>query len=229
MKVRLFPGLDKFGLMTAHPTEGYEIHIQSVSLFLCAITPSPKTLALHDSQFKKRSGNFIYEKSILKSHSVAKGQQEFVIDQVFGSLIPKTLYLVLVSSESYQGDYALNPFNFQHFNLSKISYDAENIPLKLLEPDFAHNNYADCYSDLYRSLSGQSNCGPITFNDFRGGYAIFKINIPESEYVTRRGYNRLTVRFSAALTDNVTCIMYGKFSARFTLSEDRLINDEIII
>ena len=104
MKVRLFPGQDSLSLMTPHPTEQYEVHVQAVSLFLCAITPSPRTLALHGDNFKKRPANFIYEKSILKAHSVAKGQQEFIIDQVFGSLIPKTLYLVFLLSEAYQGN-----------------------------------------------------------------------------------------------------------------------------
>ena len=173
--------------------------------------------------------NFIYEKSILKSHSVASGQQEFTLDQLFGSLIPKQIYLVFLRSVSYVGNYNTNPFNFQHFKVSKITYDAENTSLKVLEPEWNHNNYSGVYLNLYRDISGDATSGPITFSDFKDGYSIFKIDVPESQYITRRGFSRLVVRFKDPLSENITAIIYGRFSARFTLSQDRVIDDEIII
>ena len=66
--------------------------------------------------------------------SIPGGLSSFTPDNLFLGHIPKSLLLVLVDTEAYNGTYASNPYNFKHHNLTQVGVyvDGEQIPRKPL-------------------------------------------------------------------------------------------------
>src|SRR5262249_31419770 len=58
---------------------------------------------------------------VVKMVTASANLRSFSYDQAFTGQIPKRLRLGFVPHEATQGDYALNPFNFVHVNLSRLT------------------------------------------------------------------------------------------------------------
>ena len=221
IRVRLFPAKESFGLISADPTEIYEIHINQVSLCLLAITPSPRMLQLHSEEFKKKNAVYHYDRSVLKSYSISTGSSSFEVESLFGSSIPKELVVTFVSTSSFLGAQKENPYDLQNWKINKLSFDVESLPVKTFTPDFEGHKFIDEYNNLYSSPTGAARSGIINLNDFKSGYTIFRVYNIESMFKTKTGHSRLTVTFKDALTQGVTCLIYAKFASRFEIDATR--------
>lgn len=223
IRLSLFSSADSFNLQSPSESELYESHIDTASLCLMAITPRPELLALHSQRFLKSNAKFTFEKSVLKSYTIATGSSQWDVDSIFSSFIPATLILVFVKTAAYVGSYQENCFNYLNLDITRILYKCEGIADKVMTPDFKTSNYVTEYMDLYRDPSGAAHSGIITLQDYKSGYTIFKINNVESMFETKKGINRLSVRFGTSLTDNITAICYGIFPDSFEMDANRLI------
>ena len=221
IRMSLFPNSESFALITDSLTEQYEIDVDSVVFCLMSVTPRPELLAVHDQRFQKENATFTYEKSVLKSYTIGKGDSQFDLDNVFGHFIPGTMHLMFVTTQSYVGSFNTNPFFYKNLGVSNILFKGEQIPDKTYQPEFSSNNYTTEYMNLYRSPTGQARSGIISMSDFKAGYSIFKIDIAESMFETKTGINRLSVRFKEPLTENTTAIIYGRFPASFQIDASR--------
>ena len=175
MRVRLWPQKDAFCVMSSDATEKYEIHIETASLFLMAITPSPRMLQLHSEEFKKKNAVYHYDKSVLKSYSIKDGARMWEMDSLFGSSIPKEIVVCFVTTTGFLGSQTENPYFFENFKVQKVSFDVEGLVSKNLEPDFDNFQYTEEYNNLYSSPTGVARSGIISLNDFRSGYTIFRL------------------------------------------------------
>ena len=221
IRVRLFPAKDAFALISGDPTETYEIHIRQAALCLLAITPSPRMLQLHAEEFKKKNAVYHYDKSVLKSYSISKGNSTFEVESLFGSSIPKELVVTFVATSAFLGAQKENAYDFANWGINKLTFDVENLPAKTFQPDFDGHNFTEEYNSLYSSPTGAARSGIINLNDFKSGYAIFRVCNIESMFKTKVGHSRLTVTFKSQLTKGVTCIIYAKFASRFEIDATR--------
>lgn len=222
LRLSLYPSLEKMHLICESETELYESHVDNVVFCLMAVTPRPELLALHNKRFLKENALFTYEKSVLKSYTISKGDSVWDMDSLYGDRIPRALHVAFVKTGAYIGSYDTNPFAYENLGINRIIFYAEGIPDKVLTPDFStQGNCSTEYMNLYRSPAGAARSGIITMADFKAGYAIFKIDIVESMFQTRKGVNRLSVRFASPLEHNVTAIVYGVFSDSFQMDSAR--------
>ena len=222
LRLSLYPSSEPFCLITSSETELYEIEIDNVVFCLMCVTPMPEILSLHEQRFQKENAMFTYDKSMLKSYTIGTGDSNCDLDNIFGDLIPHTLHICFVKTKNYVGDYNTNCFQYEHLNVTTILFKCEGVPEKILTPDFSSaSTFVTEYMNLYRSPSGATRSGIITMADFKAGYPIFKIYIVESMFKTKKGVNRLSIRFGTPLSENVTVLVYGKFSASFELSSSR--------
>ena len=65
--------------------------------------------------------------------------------------------LEIVSGDAYEGTYAKNPFNFQHFNLNslRLLLNGDEIPFQPLTPDFGKKSLEGIHV-IIQSLRFQS-------------------------------------------------------------------------
>lgn len=139
----------------------------------------------------------------------------------------------MVSADVYNGAYNKNPFNFQHFNLSKEAFyiDGDEGPHKGIELDFENGNYSRGYYSLFLGNNkGLSNTGSIiNLDDFGKGYAIYAfdftgdLTIGSHFNLVGSGNLRMNLSFAKTLDELVCCIIYMEFQNLIGINKNRQI------
>ena len=74
------------------------------------------------------------------------------LDNIILGLLPKRIIIGFVNNKAFNGDRALNPFNFEHFNINFLCLYVAcvQVPSKPLQPNFgASKLYIDAYHTLF--------------------------------------------------------------------------------
>ena len=130
----------------------------------------------------------------------------------------------MVASAAYEGSFQRNPFFFQHFNLSYLSFllNNQSVPSQPLQPQFDNKLYASSYATLFNS----QNRPYITYRNFGEGYAIFALEVASHfknkiQPIQQRGNGRLLLKFDKPLPEHITVIAYGLFNSVIQINSDR--------
>jgi hypothetical protein len=148
IQIRMWPSKDAFRLLTTDTTDAYKMEIVDATLNVCKVSPSPTLLLAHAAGLKESPALYPYSKTQMKIFNVPIGQYNFRLDDLFQGDVPSHLFIGMVKSQAFSGDYTLNPFNMQHFNLNSLGVyvNDESLPGKPLQISFEKKSYMDAYS-----------------------------------------------------------------------------------
>ena len=145
---------------------------------------------------------------------------------LYGGFVPNTIILALCSSEAYNGSYSKNTFNFHHYNLNciDVTINGKPTPYEPLKPDFENGDYTSCYLTLFDK--SEQNGQLISKKDYPNGFCIFVFRLQSQSggdlYSREKSGNlRIKLKFSKALKENVTVILYAKFPEVVTINGSR--------
>ena len=126
-----------------------------------------------------------------------------------------------MQNRGFNGAYNLNPFNFEHFNLTrvKIYLDGQQHSIRPLETDFANHLYVTAYTSLFAGTGKlyKDEGNELTREDFEGGYAFYAFDLTPDLAdgghfnLLKQGNVRLDLKFGAALESTINVIAYAKF------------------
>jgi hypothetical protein len=154
-------------------------------------------------------------------------------DDLFMGKTPKHVIIGMVETEAYHGNSAKNPYNFKHFNVSKIGLykDGMPYPCPVLKPDFTKKLFGETFLCFLKSLGAiNSNIVPaIKLDEYSQGYTLYSFDMSpdQSQSVVpasmlKMSSNiRLEMKFGEALAKNVTLIVYAVFENLMEISKDR--------
>lgn len=224
LNLKLTPSRNEFILMSESTNEEYEIEITDALLKIQYVEPTSSLLIGHAEAFEKSPAIFPYSKSVVKCFTIPAFVQNWSIDTLFANEIPDNLIIGMVDSEAFTGSLTKNPFNFQHFDLTNLTFYIEGHPMNTasFSPNFDKNHYTSEYLSLFEKLNDEETVkgvgGMIDYSEFGSGYAIFKINISEGlqknfTSLCHRGQTRLKFRFQHPLPKPITIVCYGKVSS----------------
>jgi hypothetical protein len=162
----------------------------------------------------------------------AGGMAEHV-DDFFNGVYPKCVVIGFVDHEAFCGKYTLNPYNFQHWNITEIglTYNGNPIPSTPFKPDFTNKNYAREYYSLFLQLGKQgifSDDNGIKYEDFSGGCALFAFNLsPDLSLSGHAQPARLAnlgvdIRFKVVVPKNLQMIGLAIYDTTVEMTRDRL-------
>ncbi len=113
----------------------------------------------------------------MKTFNVPSGQYNFHLDDLFQGDIPSHLVIGMVKSKAFSGDYKLNPFNMQHFDLSSLGVyvNDESLPGKALQMNWEDDNVIEGYQSLFTGLDklGENWGNDIRLVDYQMGSTFF--------------------------------------------------------
>ena len=220
--LKLWPSQNAFRLQTDVVDPNYKVQIVDARLKVCLQKLNPAILVAHENLFKKESAAiYPYLRSEIKTASIASGQFSFSADDMFQGLVPNRLIVGMVSSAAYMGDYKKSPFNFQTYDCNFIALyvDGQSLPAHPLQPNYSTGTYVDCYNTLtaYRKDIG------IERREYVEGYCLYVLNLdPYYSFNTKRkGHCRLELKFTQALPESVTLIMYATFPEVLCIDQSR--------
>lgn len=223
----------KFYLMSK--THKPEVEILEAALFAHRAKVSQHIVEAHHNALRISTAKYPITMNKLKPFTIPKGAFDANIDNVHSGQLPRRIFIAFVKNLAYYGDYNLNPFYFEHFNISSLAVYLDGIqyPAKAFAPDFSEKVYQRELYSLYEALDMLDSDPTFYINrdNYDNGNTIFGINFaPDLSSgcgaaghlnQLKFGSLRLTVRFSKALDEPITVLIFCEFDKLLEIDINR--------
>lgn len=167
----------------------------------------------------------------IKQYTIPSGNQSFIEENIFLGRVPSRIVIGLVSNASFNGDYRLDPYLFDHFNLNYISVTVNNMPIPIrgLNMDFSKGQYMLPYYMLHASLGMTSENQGLMFDrdEYVNGNVLFAYDLNDISssdptlVLENSGSVRIELKFAKPVAEAVTCIIYSESQAMINIDKYR--------
>ena len=220
IKIRLVRNKDSFCLMGAADAT-FKIRIVDCKLHVRKVRLSPSVFVAHAKALEKGNAKYPIKRTICKTFTIPAGNLDASQESLFSGQLPTRIVIGCVQNRGFNGAYNLNPFNFEHFNLTqvKIYLDGQQHSIRPLETDFANHLYVTAYTSLFAGTGKlyKDEGNGLTREDFEGGYALYAFDLTPDLAdgghfnLLKQGNVRLDLKFGAALESTINVIAYAEF------------------
>ena len=229
-RIKLSRNKDSFCLMTGD-AEQYIVRIMSAVMRIRKVKISPSVQLAHVKALEEGTAKYPVNRGLLKAFTAPIGLQDFVMEKVFSGQLPTRITFCCVDNRAFNGDYNLNPFNFQHFNASEISVylDGHQHGIKPLVVDYDKGLYVNAYMNMYSGCrkENQDEGNGIARTEFAKGYTFYVFDLtPDlsergSWNLIRSGGVRLAMKFAKPLDKTVTILAFAEFENVIEIDRSR--------
>jgi hypothetical protein len=224
LSITLIPNDPKFYLLHDNNLIP-KVEIMDVRYYIHRSKLTPQVVIAHNKALEIANSRYFITRKEVKSFIIQKGSIDCYLNNVENGVIPRKVYVGLVSNEAFNGSGQLNPFNFKHYNLRFIAcyLDGCQYPHRPYTPDFKTNKYLREYFGLFETSNQVKGLTLIDIKrkEFKEGFTIFGFNfIPDladsfakSGYVSplKRGNLRIELKFSDPLPETVSAIVFCEY------------------
>ena len=236
--IKLWPTRDEFRLMTAPKELKCKVIIDEVYLNVCKVEVSPVVMLGHDAGLEITSTKYPMQRTDIRTFNVAQNSYGTVLEDIWQGEVPSRLIVGMVKSQAYSGDFQLNPYMFEHFNVSSVGFyvNSEPTPRQPMEFDFENGKYLEGYRSLYRvsgKLNENSDIG-ITRENYKHGNCLIAFDVdpttsPDFRYIgkPKQGHTKLDIKFKKHLEQAVTVILYATFPETLEIDRERNVRLEV--
>ena len=220
--IKLWPNRDEFRLITFPNGTEAEIEIETIVFLVCKVKLNPKLFVAIEEFIAETPALYPIQRTDIRTHDLTAGSYGTTLEDIFQGDVPTRLVIGMVDARAKSGDFHLNPYHFNHFNIASAGFyvDGEPTPRVAYEFDFYDCNYLLGLHSLY-SVAGKLNENTdigITRTSYRQGNALIGFEVDPTtsanfSYIgkTKSGRTRLQIRFHKALSKNITIIIYATF------------------
>lgn len=232
MKIRLIPQTHAFFVKKlANVDQNLQIRIRSARLFMRQKEVSPSLLLAHESMLQKQNMRLSYTKIRMKQLAIPVGVTNIEFDNLYSGVLPDRLLFAMIADNRFAGAHTLNPFLFQNFGLNFIALkvNGEQIPRIAYQPNFEREDYIREYLGLLEALGLDigNKAIDLTAQEWAESFPIFIFRFSPNGLpsLPRTGSARLSIRFQAATTANISGILYAEFPEILEIDRYRNIID----
>ena len=236
--IKLWPTRDEFRLIT-HPVGlRCKLLIDEIYLNVCKVNVSPEVMMGHNAALEIADSIYPFARTDIRTFNIAEGNFGMNIEDIWQGKVPTRLVVGFVKSQAYNGDYHLNPFHFEHFDVSDIGFfvNGKATPRPAYKLDIENGIYLQGLNSLYK-ITGKtmenSDIG-ITRETYQQGYTLIGFDVdpttsPDFRYLGKphKGHTKLEIRFKRGLPTPVTVILYATFPENMTIDQARNVRLEI--
>ncbi|CAF1087024.1 unnamed protein product, partial [Brachionus calyciflorus] len=134
---------------------------------------------------EKTTAKYPIKRVVVKQHTIGKGVSSKVITNI--TSLPTRVVIGFVRNSAYDGVLDQNPFNFGHFNLTKLNLMVDGLSspyYKPLELNFAKNQYIRGYYSLFENIDKPvfATGNDISREDYPKGYSLFAFDLTPDLY-----------------------------------------------
>ena len=130
---------DSYCLMSNVDNAAYKIVFEEMSLYIRKIRVSKAVLG----SLAGRSVKIPIDRVVQKEFSVSQGGSKYIENAFHIGQIPTRVVFGFVNNSAHTGNYKLNPFNFAHVNVQKVSLSKRRCHTSVLESS-TYNEHALC-------------------------------------------------------------------------------------
>lgn len=230
IRIKLARSKDSFCLMTSE-AEQYKVKIINAVMRIRKVKISPSIYLAHAKVLENGTAKYPIKRVICKTFTVPAGYLDFIQEKLFSGQLPTRLIIGCVDNKAYNGDYKLNPFNFQHFSATELSVylDGQQHAIKPLLMDFENNQYVNAYMSMFSGTrkENQDEGNDIDRSEFARGYSLYVFDLTpdlsenDSFNLTRSGGVRIGMKFSKALDKTITVVAFAEFENIIEIDRNR--------
>ena len=234
-QVQLKRSAEDFCLMKASDdTDEYRVSLDKLRLTLDRYTVEPEVNRSYFQGLKESVPTLPFTQNVMKTYTVPKDNSDLSCHNLFfGNRLPDKVLVMMVDQQAFSGSAAMNPYNFQTFDLSEASLvvDGVNEPSQPLtweadkdEMDMYHSFLANTGTEPF-----EMNSVPISLDQFKGGSFILAFNrIPDKKetgatHKMKGGYMSIRMKTSKKLDKNITVIAYASYDSKLQIVDDKAI------
>lgn len=192
------------------------LKIKELGIYCRRVSLTPSAL----KSYFQPSGRQIYSGYLtdMHTHTLTTGIDHCVLRLATNNVVPKNIVVGMTLTTAAKGHYQLNPFDFKHFDLSKIALKVNGIrvPQEPLEVDFDKSHIMRAY------VHTQANCGrwrtevsnSITPANFVGGVTLFAFDLTpdgcngQHIHAGKEGPVHLELTWAKELKQQITVFVY---------------------
>jgi hypothetical protein len=192
---------------------------------------NPSVYMAHTKALENGTAKYPIKRVICKTFTVPAGYLDFIQEKLFSGQLPTRLIIGCVDNKAFNGDYKLNPFNFQHFSATELSVylDGQQHTIKPLQMDYANNQYVNAYMSMFSGTrkENQDEGNDINRSEFAEGFSLYVFDLtPDlsetgSFNLTRSGGVRVGMKFSKALEKTITVVAFAEFENIIEIDRNR--------
>lgn len=212
------------------------IEIQEATLYMNHVTINPNILIAHQAVLSKQPATYPYKRVEVKSYTVAPGSLTMSIDNAVVGQLPNLMLIGFVENTSYSGSRKLNPYNFQHCNVSSfyLVINGIQVPSQAIDFDYTNKDAPISmrgFESLFRgtNLHQMDRTHQVRKASFDAGYFLLAFDLtPDKSYsrqdclhVLNQGIVRLEARFAQAIPKTLSVIVYTEYDATLEIDRDR--------
>ena len=230
IRVRLNRSKPEFCLLSTKNDVKYRIVIEEAILYIKRTTVSPAVLLAHAKVLKDHNAKYALRRVECKVESISKNKMRCNPDNIFLGHVPRRIVIGMVAEAAFSGAYGKNPFNFQHFNATKVGVFVNGAPVggRTFETDFTNNQYVEAYLSLF-SGSGKlyrDEGNMIERTAFPKGNALFMFDLTpfpgdEDMNLIKHGNVRLEIQFSEPLPESINVIIFSESDTILEIDRSR--------
>jgi len=232
LKIRLIGSKDDFCLMGV-PLDA-TLQVLHAALFVRKVKLSPSVFLAHVDSLQNATAKYPIKRCVCKALAIPQNYSDMSYEKLITGQLPTCVVIGLVDNAAFNGARNLNPFNFQHFNVSEIALyldGQQSQTSRPIELNYDKGLFIHSYNSLFAG-TGKLNRDEglaIARLDYVRGYALYAYDLTadldsEDHYnLIRHGNVRLSLQFATPLPQPVTIITYAEFDNVLEISKDRQI------
>lgn len=218
-----------------------ELKIVDCNLYMEHVKLLPDVTLAIERNLETKMAMYPYKRVDVRTMTIASNSTSFSLDNIYsGQNLPELIIFGLVDNDAYNGNYKLNPFNFQPFNLSEItaSIDGYEISPRNLKFNFNLNNPQTqrAYFQLFKQLSFHrfDRANLISRELFNKNCFLLGWDLTPDKSssdctsIMTGGNLRLQGKFSVSLPKTVVAIIYMQFDADIGIDKTRNVYTQMV-
>ena len=236
--IKLWPTRDEFRLITFPDGLRCKLIIEEIYLNVCKVAVSPEVMMGHNAGLEISDAIYPFTRTDIRTFNISEGNFGTSLEDIWQGEVPTRLVVGMVNSEAVNGSYNLNPYHFQHFDISNIGFfvNGEPTPRPSFHLDIGNGNYLQGLNSLYK-ISGKTmenfDIG-ITRDTYVEGYSLIGFDVdpttsPDFRYIgkSKEGHTKLEIKFKNGLPNPVTLILYATFPEVMSIDQARNVRLQI--
>lgn len=222
LKLRFVRNDDTFSLLGT--TLSTKIKIHKLHLTIRRVKLDPIVAAGFEKTLQTQPATYPIANSKIKTYTISSGIQSERISQIFRGNLPRQIIIGFVDSKGADGNISGNPFKFEHFNNNYFNcyINGEPIIPRAFQPDPTNTNFWREYRWFLDNtaciLSNQTH--GITYDEFTTNSFFYVLDLSPDLCNSFHIHQPITgtfdmhVAFKAALTKNITAVIYATFDEK---------------
>ena len=231
ISIKLTRNKPEFSLMIPDG-DGRIIDIKTAELIIFKPKLTTSTQLGHADVFERSLATYPIKRTEVQTSVIEAGVKSKTVSNLSIGQLPRRCYIGLVSNDAYNGARNMNPFNFEHYDLTYIALTLDgqlkpNIPLT---PDFTNNLFIQSYMSLF-AATGKYNVDEsidITRLEYKDGYCLYGFDLSsdqsaDADYMDsiKDGNFVIDLRFSMKTPHAVNVVVLFEYDSVIRLDRAR--------